>query len=138
MAAPPPRDDKPTMKKATAPAEASPFKSAAEELDTLRKTFRTACRHYAERVDMEIIRLRERVVAAGETHRENDKVKLAAGSRGRTAAPARDMATQFHDLRDMLTVLRTLEVKPLAGRRRDLKKIEAAVEDLRMLIEGWR
>ena len=35
----------------------------------------------------------------------------------------------------MLTVLRTLEVKPQAGRRRDLKKIEAAVEDLRMLVE---
>ena len=116
--------------------EASPFKSAAEELDALRKTFRVACRHYAERVDMEIIRLRERIAAAGEVYRENDKVKAAAGPRGRTAAVA-DAGLQIRDLRDLLTLLRTLEVKPVAGRRRDLKKIEGVVEELRMLIERW-
>ena len=123
------------MKKETPPAEASPFKSAVEELDALRKTFRVACRHYAERVDMEIIRLRERVAAAGEVYRENDQVK-EPGARTRTAVK-HEANFQFHDLRDMLTVLRTLEVKPAAGRRRDLKKIEAAVEDLRVLIERW-
>ncbi len=116
--------------------EASPFKSAAEELDTLRKTFRVSCRHYAERVDMDIIRLRERIAAAGEAYRENDKVKTAAGPRGRSKT-ATDASSQIHDLRDLLTLLRTLEIKPAAGRRRDLKKIEAAVEDLRMLIERW-
>ena len=125
------------MKNALPPVEASPFKSAAEELDALRKTFRVACRHYAERVDMEIIRLRERIAAAGEVHRENDKVKTAAGPRGRGRAVVADANFQLHDLRDMLTVLRTLEVKPGAGKRRDLKKIESAVEDLRMLIERW-
>ena len=65
-----PRTSAPPMKKETPPVEASPFKSATEELDALRKTFRVACRHYAERVDMEIIRLRERVAAAGEAYRE--------------------------------------------------------------------
>ena len=126
------------MKKETpAVVEASPYKSAAEELDTLRKTFRVACRHYAERVDMEIIRLRERIALAGETFRENDKVKAAAGPRGRRDAARPDTGSQIHDLRDMLTVLRTLEVKPAAGRRRDLKKIEAAVDELRLLIERW-
>ena len=88
---------------------------------------------------MEIIRLRERVAAAGESYRANDKVKeAAAGSRGHKAVAARDADTRIYDLRDMLTVLRTLEVKPLAGKRRDLKRIEAAVEDLRMLIERWK
>lgn len=125
------------MKKELPPVEASPFKSVTEELDALRKTFRVACRHYAERVDMEIIRLRERIAAAGEVHRENDKVKAAAAPRGRGRAAVLDANFQFHDLRDMLTVLRALEVKPVAGRRRDLKKIESAVEDLRMLIERW-
>ncbi len=126
------------MKKELPPVEASPFKSAADELDALRKTFRVACRHYAERVDMEIIRLRERVAAAGEAHRDNDKVKAAAGPRGRSPGTGgRDANFQIHDLRDMLTVLRTLEIKPGAGRRRDLKKIEAAVEDLPMLVERW-
>ena len=124
------------MKKVLPPVEASPFKSVTEELDALRKTFRVACRHYAERVDMEIIRLRERVAASGEAYREDNAAKAAAGPRGR----ARDRSSagfQFGDLRDMLTVLRTLEVKPGAGRRRDLKKIEAAVDDLRLLIEHW-
>ena len=126
------------MKKELLSVEASPFKSAAEELDALRKTFRVACRHYAERVDMEIIRLRERVAAAGEAYRNTDMVKAAAGPRGRSqAANGRDANFQIHDLRDMLTVLRTLEIKPSAGRRRDLKKIEAAVEDLRLLVERW-
>ena len=37
----------------------------------------------------------------------------------------------------MLTLLRTLEVKPEAGRRKDLKKIESLVEDLRLLSERW-
>lgn len=126
------------MKKGLLPVEASPFKSAADELDALRKTFRVACRHYAERVDMEIIRLRERVAAAGEAHRDSDKVKAASGPRGRSPrGNGADANFQIHDLRDMLTVLRTLEIKPAAGRRRDLKKIEAAVEDLRMLVERW-
>ena len=124
------------MKKETPPAEASPFKSAVEELDALRKTFRVAAREYAERVDMEINRLRERVAAAGEVYQAHDKAKAAEGTRGR-ATVKYDANSQFHDLRDMLTVLRTLEVKPAAGRRRDLKKIEATVEDLRVLIERW-
>ena len=127
----------PTMKKELPPVEASPFKSAAEELDALRKTFRVACRHYAERVDMEIIRLRERIAAAGEVYRDNDKVKVAAGPRGRSATAMAAANLQIRDLRDMLTVLRTLEVTPVTGKRRDLKKIEAAVEDLRLLIERW-
>ncbi len=126
------------MKKELLPVEASPFKSATEELDALRKTFRTACRHYAERVDMEIIRLRERVATAAEVYHGNDKVRAAAGARGRSrAGSAAEPDSQIHDLRDMITVLRTLEVKPPAGRRRDLKKIEATVEDLRMLLERW-
>ena len=125
------------MKKVLPPVEASPFKSVTEELDALRKTFRVACRHYAERVGRDISRLRERTAAAGEGHRTHDQVKAAAGSRGRARDRSGDPDFQFGDLRDMLTVLRTLEVKPVAGRRRDLKKMEAAVDDLRMLIEHW-
>ena len=126
------------MKKETPPVEASPYKSVAEELEALRKTFRAAARQYAERVDMDIIRLRERVVAAGEVYRDHDKVRAAAGGQSRPATGGRaDANFQLHDLRDMLTVLRTLEIKPGAGKRRDLKRIEAAVEDLRQMVERW-
>ena len=112
----------------TSPATlASPYKSAAEELDALRRTLRLVCQHYAKRIDMEIIRLRERVAGAGEE-------QWAAEVKGK-AVPA--ASSQFHDLRDIITLLRTLDVKPLAGRRKDLKKIESLVDELRLLLDRW-
>ena len=108
-------------------ASASPYKSAAEELETLRKTLRAASQHYAKRIDMEIIRLRERVAGAGEE-------QAAAEAKGK-AIPAGN--GQFHDLRDIITLLRTLDIKPLAGRRKDLKKIESLVDELRLLLDRW-
>ncbi len=110
----------------TLPA-ASPYKSAAEELEALRKTLRLACQHYAKRIDMEIIRLRERVAGVGgEQAAAEAKGKAFPGGSG-----------QFHDLRDAITLLRTLDVKPLAGRRKDLKKIESLVDELRLLLDRW-
>jgi hypothetical protein len=38
----------------------------------------------------------------------------------------------------MLMLLHTLEVKPARARRRDLKKVEAALEDLQRIVETWR
>ncbi len=115
--------------------QASPYKSAVEELDALRKTLRTASQHYAKRIDMEIIRLRERVARAGEQQMMADDKKQAPGRPGaRNAGPAN---SRLYDLRDMTMLLRTLDVKPLAGRRKDLKKIEALVDELRLLVERW-
>ena len=111
-------------------SQASPYRSVVQELDALRKTFRAASQHYAKRIDMEIIRLRERVAGAGEQQAAVDAKKPAAGK----FVPGDG---QLYDLRDMLTLLRTLEVKPLAGRRKDLKKIESLVDELRLLIERW-
>jgi hypothetical protein len=37
----------------------------------------------------------------------------------------------------MLMLLRSLEVKPTKGRRRDLKKIETLVEELRNIVNRW-
>ena len=145
------------MKKEPMPiAEASPYKSAAEALAALRKTFRLACRCYQERVEMEIIRVHEQVVTAGMAAASGEARKAAAGAAsGRTKAvaangsgpdgarPAASAArpvssnSEIPDLRDMLILLRTLEVKPEAGRRKDLKKIESLVEDLRLLSERW-
>jgi len=44
---------------------------------------------------------------------------------------------KMRDLRDMLTLLRKFSIKPEKGRRKDLKKIDALVGDLTMLIEQW-
>ncbi len=46
-------------------------------------------------------------------------------------------AARAHDLRDMLSLLRNLEVKPAKGRRRDLKKVENLLEELRRIVERW-
>ena len=129
------------MKKAPTLAEASPHKSVAQELETLRAAFRLACRQYSERVEMEIIRVREKVVSAGVTAAEQEKVDLARPvsanrpARAGTAAQTKAAGTlaQVHDLRDMLTLLRTLQVKPQEGRRKDLKKIETVINDLALL-----
>ena len=133
-------------------AEASPYKSAAEGLATLRKTLRLACRSYLERVEMEIIRVHEQVVTAGMAAANGEVRKAAVGARAKVAADGRGPQgarstvsarsadsphSEIHDLRDMLTLLRTLEVKPEAGRRKDLKKIESLVEELRLLSERW-
>ena len=140
-------------KKETVPTmEASPYKSTAEELAALRKPFRLACRSYLERVEMEIIRIHEQVVTAGmaASAGESRKPTSPSGARSRingASAPngraangvsaASRAQSEIADLRDMLTLLRTLEIKPEAGRRKDLKKIESLVEDLRVLSERW-
>ena len=134
------------MKKAPTLAEASPYKSVAQELEVLRGVLRLACRQYTERVETEILRVHEQVVNAGVTAAEKEKTELArpAGAgrpaRGGGAAAqskAADVLAQVHDLRDMLTLLRTMQVKPQEGRRKDLKKIETVVNDLALLTARW-
>ncbi len=41
--------------------------------------------------------------------------------------------SRIRDLGDMITLVRKIDAKPLKGRRRDLKKIDATVGDLREL-----
>ncbi len=130
------------MKKAPTLAEASPYKSVAEELETLRRTFRGICQRYTERVETEIGGLRDRVISAGTVAAGQEKTDaLSRPSAGRqSVATQRKHAhatAQFHDLRDMLILLRTLQLKPAEGRRKDLKKVESVVEDLRLLAAKW-
>ena len=42
--------------------------------------------------------------------------------------------TRIRDLGDMVTLVRKIEVKPIKGRRKDLKKIDATIGDLRELV----
>lgn len=99
-------------------ASALPFKTVTEELTFLRKTFRDLIGTYAAQIESEIAHLHAAVQADGES-----KKKLPGS---RTA-----------DLRDMLMLLRSLEVKPSKGRRRDLKKVENLLEELRTITERW-
>ena len=128
------------MKKAPPLAEASPYKSVAAELEGLRRTFRGLCQRYADRIDAEIAALLGTVVAAGAlaTDRDPAGARIVPPAKPNAAARnkrARTLA-QVHALRDMLTLLRTLQIKPAEGRRKDLKKVESMIADLRLLSEG--
>jgi hypothetical protein len=90
---------------------ASPIKSALEEVDALRRLFKTTLDRYAATVETDLEQLEARVGASGED--------------------------QIRDLRDITSLLRMLDVKPQKGRRRDLKKIENALEDALDIAQRW-
>ncbi len=100
------------------PASALPFSTVTEELAFLRKTFRDLVGAYAAQIEADIAQVQAVVATAAQS-----KKKLP-GSRG-------------SDLRDLLMILRALEVKPAKGRRRDLKKVETLVEELRLIADRW-
>jgi hypothetical protein len=107
-----------TPKTKSKAADAFPFKGVAQELAALRLAFRELVKSYTTQLEGEI-----------------SKVELAitTGAASRRKLPL----SRAHDLRDMLMLLRSLDVKPIRGRRRDLKKVEAAVEDLQRIVESW-
>lgn len=100
------------------PASALPLPIVAEELAFLRKTFRDLVVAYSGEVEAEITRIQALVNADAASKR-----KLPA--------------SRTSDLRDMLMLLRSLEVKPAKGRRRDLKKVETVVGELRGIADRW-
>ena len=105
------------MKPDTDGMEASPLKSVAEELAFLRKMFRETVDQYAARIESDIASIRESVM---------NEVKGKKGT-----------AARNRDARDMITLIRTLEIRPEKGRRRDMKKIDALVEELQRFRENW-
>jgi len=100
------------------PASALPLQTVAEELAFVRKTFRELIGAYSAQIESELTQMHALVVA------EAGSKKKLPGSR-------------VTDLRDMLMILRSLEVKPAKGRRRDLKKVETLVEELRTIVDRW-
>lgn len=94
--------------------EASPAKSALEELRRVRKLHRATARAFSARIDAQIS-------------------EVAASLAGEIP----EQGSQLRDIRDMTTLMRQLEVKPAKGRRRDLKRIEVVVEELRHLVKSW-
>jgi hypothetical protein len=96
--------------------EVSPMKSLAEELEFVRKAYRESIQVYSKRVEAQLTALRETVL----TQTKNPP------------PPA-----QLRDLRDMITLCRTLDLKPEKGRRKDLKKIDTLLDELRLLVQNW-
>lgn len=94
--------------------EVSPARSLLVDLVSLRRTLRRTGRAYLSRLEAE---LDEVAAWASERARERDLPKA-----------------RIRDLGDMITLVRKVDAKPVKGRRRDLKKIDATVSDLRELI----
>ena len=96
--------------------EISPTKSFVEELEILRKSLRDCLEAYVQRLEHELDQIRERALAHG------------------SPEPA---AAHIRDLRDMISLCRTLEIKPDKGRRKDLKKIDSLIEELSVIVANW-
>ena len=97
--------------------DASPMKSVVEELESLRSDFKSALESYSTRIETEI-----------------SAIRSAVEKEGSAETPS---SAKMRDLRDMLTLLRKFQIKPEKGRRKDLKKLDALVGDLTLLIETW-
>jgi hypothetical protein len=106
---------KPVSKPKT--VEVLPLKTATREVARFRKIVRATIGAFSKRIEQ----------ALGEV----DAALVTLN--GKKAA--REHA---HNVRDILIVLRRVDIKAAKGRRRDLKRIESAVKDMRDLVEGWQ
>jgi hypothetical protein len=94
-----------------------PTKAITDELAFLRRNFREILNHYTVAVESEIAQIVALVTA------ESEKKKVPID--------------RMKEMRDMLMLLRGLEIKTSKGRRRDLKRIETVVAELRTIAERW-
>lgn len=99
------------------PKDSLPLKPVLDELGFLRRTFREVVAQYAAAIEAEIVQISTLVKTEGEAKR----------------VPAQ----RTKDMRDLLMLIRSLDVKPAKGRRRDLKRIESLVEEMRTIVERW-
>jgi hypothetical protein len=99
-------------------SDASPAKSLVDDLGRLRRILQQTSRAYTRRLDDQI----GLVMQWARSTSDNGGI-----------SPAR-----VRDLGDMLSLVRKMEVRPEKGRRKDLKKIDSVVNDLRFFIEQSR
>lgn len=97
--------------------ETTPASHLLEEIEQLRQHMRICVARYADTLEVEIGKLEKAVRHEAEKGSEKNP--------------------RMRDIRDMLIVLRRLDIKPEKGRRKDFKKIENALADLQLLSEDW-
>jgi len=94
-----------------------PTRALFKELVTLRRTSRRIVTHYLTEIEKEIAALIQQVTALSRS--------------------PKSLRERTHALRDMIMLLRALEVKPEKGRRRDLKRIETLLGELKEVTARW-
>lgn len=94
--------------------DTSPVKVLQTELAKLRRDLRATVRAYATRLEIELAESR-----------------AALGS----LDPVEELSRErLHELRDLMIHVRKRKLKPEKGRRKDLRKIDSLIEDVRILM----
>jgi hypothetical protein len=94
--------------------DTSPVKVFQTELEKLRRDLRATVRAYAARLEIDLAESR-----------------AALGS----LQPVEELSRErLHELRDLMIHVRKRKLKPEKGRRKDLRKIDSLIEDLRILM----
>jgi hypothetical protein len=102
-------------KKAKENHETSPIRHLQLELQELRRELRTTARVYAKRLEHELI--------------------LTTAALDRYAPAEKLNREQLHRIRDFAIMVRQRRLRPEKGRRKDLRKIESLISDLRPLVD---
>jgi hypothetical protein len=102
-------------KKAKGKDETSPVRHLQLELQELRRELRTTARVYAKRLEHELI--------------------LTTAALDRYAPAEKLNREQLHRVRDFAIMVRQRRLRPEKGRRKDLRKIESLISDLRPLVD---
>ncbi|MEI6278201.1 MAG: hypothetical protein WCQ16_02310 [Verrucomicrobiae bacterium] len=103
------------MEKAT--AEASPAKTLLEEIEVFRAAGHGTLDAIGANFDAQLDGIKSLVLNLGPVD----------------GLPSK----KLRDIRDMLTLLYSADVKPEKGRRKDLKKMTSILADLTMMVERW-
>jgi len=101
--------------KAKGKDETSPVRHLQLELQELRRELRTTARVYAKRLEHELI--------------------LTTAALDRYAPAEKLNREQLHRVRDFAIMVRQRRLRPEKGRRKDLRKIEGLISDLRPLVD---
>ena len=95
--------------------ETSPVRHLQLELQELRRELRTTARVYAKRLEYEL----SLTTAALDGYAPAEKLNRE----------------QLHRVRDFAILVRQRRLRPEKGRRKDLRKIESLISDLRPLVD---
>jgi hypothetical protein len=97
-------------------AEALPLKTVTREVARFRRIARATIGAFSKRVENALGEVDAALATLNGNKADRERV---------------------HNVRDILIVLRRVDVQAAKGRRRDLKRIESAVKEMRDLVEGW-
>ena len=101
-------------KKGTKKSVTSPVRHLQLELRELRRELRTTARVYARRLERDLA--------------------VTTDALDRYAPAEKLTREQLHRVRDIAMVVRNRRLRPEKGRRKDLRKIENLISDLRPLV----